>query len=163
MHGGLADSMSWEFTERGEVRKSFQGEVALEPVFKWWLRVWQGEWKEQRSKQGEGKVSKNLEVGIWEVYAKVVGWKVTWGSKANFSISLYVCSCIKWFHFPEAIFYTLTLSSEPLSFMSLLPKFLVHFLYLTFHAYDCILHSMLVTYNGNKIWKYKAYKYKTKI
>ena len=39
MHGGLANSMSWEFTERGEVRKSFQGEVALEPVFKWWLRV----------------------------------------------------------------------------------------------------------------------------
>lgn len=160
MHGDLANSMSWEFIERGEVRKSFQGEVALEPVFKWWLRVWQGEWKEQHSKQGEGKVSKNLEVGIWKVYAKVVGWKVTCGTKANFSISLYVCSCIKWFHFPGAIFYALISSSEPLFDVTITK---VPCAFFVFHAYDCILHSILITYNGNKIWKYKAHKYKTKI
>ena len=34
MHGGLADLVSWDFSERGEVRKSFQGEVGLGLVFK---------------------------------------------------------------------------------------------------------------------------------
>ena len=92
MHGGLADLVSWDFSERGEVRQSFQGEVGLGLVFKWWLRAWWGEWEEEHSKQGEEKVSKNLEVEIWEVYTKVVGWKVTHGSRANFSIALYISS-----------------------------------------------------------------------
>lgn len=89
-------------------------------------------------KQEEEKVSKNLEVGIWEVYAKV--WGKEWPVEANFSITLFVHVLIDFISLGLlSIDYS---SSEPLS---LCVPITGDSFVLTFHAYDGILYSILIT------------------
>lgn len=79
-------------------------------------------------------MSKNLEVGIWEIHAKVKGQRVTCGSHFQHDP---VCSC-SLNNFISLMLFSLDYpSSEPLFFCVSITG--VSFV-LTFHGYDGILY-----------------------
>lgn len=88
-------------------------------------------------------MSKNLEVGIREVYVKVIEFRVVCGSRVIFSISLYFYVLDDFifleFFFIDCLFYKLF--------------FFCVFIIKVFFVFDilCLLYSILIRYSRNNI------------
>lgn len=88
-------------------------------------------------------MSKNLEVGIREVYAKVIEFRVACGSRATFSISLYLHVLDD---FTSLELFSIDCSSyKPLSFCVSITK--VPFVF----DISCLLYSILIRHSRNNI------------